>query len=68
MLKILYLLLAVNKGIMVGGGAIKRRLLENLLSILTIAGVIVGIVCGVLIRSGSEEEPKPSDELVKGLR
>ncbi|KAL5263234.1 hypothetical protein ACHWQZ_G008575 [Mnemiopsis leidyi] len=53
---------------MVGGGTIKRRLLENLLSILTIAGVIVGIVCGVLIRSGSEEEPKPSDELVKGLR
>ena len=49
-------------------GTIKRGLLENLLSILTIAGVIVGIVCGVLIRQSREEEPKNSDELIKGLR
>ncbi|XP_063684373.1 excitatory amino acid transporter 1-like isoform X2 [Bolinopsis microptera] len=53
---------------MAGGGKVRRMLVNNLLSILTIAGVIVGVICGYLIRSSKDEEPKHTDELIKGIR
>ena len=43
-------------------------LVNNLLSILTIAGVIVGVICGYLIRISKDEEPKHTDELIKAIR
>ena len=46
----------------------KRILRENLLSVLTIAGVILGVIGGVLIRNSREMEPRQTDEFVKGLR
>ena len=60
--------LASNKLNMAGGGKVRRMMVNNLLSILTIAGVIVGVICGYLIRISKDEEPKHTDELIKAIR
>lgn len=53
------------------GSRARRVLRSNMLSIMTVAGVVVGIICGVLIRGSVKEGEDmyiPSDDLVKGIR
>ena len=49
-------------------GRVTRLIKNNLLSILTIAAVIIGVIVGVLIRDSSDQKPEPTDELIKGLK
>ena len=49
-------------------GRVIRLIKNNLLSILTIAAVIIGVIVGVLIRDSSDQKPEPTDELIKGLK
>ena len=48
------------------GSKVKKVLRSNLLSILTVAGVVIGIAGGVGIRKN--HEPESHHDLIKGIR